>query len=607
MSQRVRIPSLVGALSTYFALMAASLAAQPGFGGAGAPGITPAGANAVQLDFQDLDLAYVMSALAQMAGLNLIYHDLPTKPITLRTTQPVPRADVPNLIRSIAAANGIAVQEDGGFLRLIGGGQTDQPDNRQLYIYRLRHVRAPVLSGTLQALFGGALPQTGGSGLPPTLSQQIQTLQAGPQVQQIPQGIVIGQSGALQGNVLIVPDEVTNSLLIRATPTDWGIIEQAVQALDLRPLQVVIEVVIAEVRYTNNLDVGIAFEASRTRDSDEVIVELPGGSTTPADALAVTGIRFGNVDMQATLTALAANGRVRILSRPVILAQNNQQARILVGTQQPFIQLSQTLPTDPTGSRAEVVQYREVGTVLTILPTINEDGYVNLAVSQEVSSATTATQFGAPIISTREAETQLLARNGQTVVLGGLVDQQTNQVRSGIPFLKDIPVLGLLFGTTREERGNSELFLFLTPYIVSTDDDADQLRRHIEQDRELLEPFVPIVPITPPVTTPVAPSSAAPAADPALAVPAQPTGAPLQQPAEQQEPGAPQEAVPVGGPAPGGPAGNFGPGAGGGRVPPTGGPFGPGGVGPGGQGGPGGQSAPAGGPPPIEIVVPAQP
>src|SRR5690606_3271506 len=122
--------------------------------------------------------------------------------------------------------------------------------------------------------------------------------------------------------------------------------------------------------------------------------------------------------------ALATTGEVRILSRPVVHAQNNQPARILVGTQQPFVQFSQILPTDPVGARAEIVQYREVGTVLSILPTINDDGYVNLAVAQEVSSATAETQFGAPVISTREAETQLLVRNGQTVVLGGLVDQQ---------------------------------------------------------------------------------------------------------------------------------------------------------------------------------------
>jgi general secretion pathway protein D len=145
------------------------------------------------------------------------------------------------------------------------------------------------------------------------------------------------------------------------------------------------------------------------------------------------------------------------------------------------------------------VQYQSVGTSLTILPTINDDGYVNLQVSQEVSSATDEVQFDAPIISTREATTQLLARNGQTVVIGGLVDRQTERVRSGIPFLKDIPLLGFLFGSTREMTGNSELFLFLTPYIVATDEDAETLRREIENRSELLQGIVPITPLLPPV------------------------------------------------------------------------------------------------------------
>src|SRR5690606_34622242 len=145
-------------------------------------------------------------ALAQMAGMNLIYHDLPPKPVTLRTAQPVPRANLPELIRSLATANGVAVIEEGGFVRLIGTGATGEPDNRQLFIYRLRHVRATNLSNTLQALFGGTLAQTSGSTLPPTLSQQLQTLQAGPQAIQAPQVVFTAPQGGLQGNVLIVPD-----------------------------------------------------------------------------------------------------------------------------------------------------------------------------------------------------------------------------------------------------------------------------------------------------------------------------------------------------------------------------------------------------------------
>jgi general secretion pathway protein D len=478
--------------------LAAGAFAWPAPGGAQVPAGPP-----VTLDFQDLDLAYVLSAIAQAAGLNVIYHDLPAKAITIRTAQPVPRAELPALIRAIAAANRVAVIEEGGFIRFMGTGDFEE-DPRQIYFYRLRHARAATLAGTLQSLFGGGGGGGNAQALRPTLGQQLRELQApaAPLVQQTPQGIVIQGGPGFIGNVLIVPDEVTNTLLIRATPGDWAIVEQAVQALDLRPLQVVIEVVIAEVRHTDALDAGVSFTAVRETPGGFGVVDLPPAATTPADALTVEVGRFGSIDIEATLAALAVDGEVRILSRPVVLAQNNQEARILVGSQQPFVQFSQLIPGDPTGTPFQTVQYREVGTVLTILPTINEDGYVNLAVAQEVSSATAETQFGAPIISTREAETQLLARNGQTVVLGGLVDQQVDKVQQGIPILRDIPILGLLFGSTRERTGNSELFLFLTPYIVASDEDADLFRERIENQREMIAPYLPPEPLTPPVILP---------------------------------------------------------------------------------------------------------
>jgi general secretion pathway protein D len=129
-----------------------------------------------------------------------------------------------------------------------------------------------------------------------------------------------------------------------------------------------------------------------------------------------------------------------------------------------------------------VVQYRDVATSLTILPTINPDGYVNLQVLQEVSAATDVTQFGAPIISTREASTHLFVKDGQTAVLGGLVGRQTDKSRSGIPFLSRIPWLGALFGTVIEKTSTSELFLFLTPHVIASDDDLDAVRDRLKRD-----------------------------------------------------------------------------------------------------------------------------
>jgi len=132
-----------------------------------------------------------------------------------------------------------------------------------------------------------------------------------------------------------------------------------------------------------------------------------------------------------------------------------------------------------------------VGTQLTLTPTINEDGYVNLQLAQQVSNATAEVQFGAPVISTREASTHLFVRDGQTAVIGGLVDRAENNTRSGIPFLKDLPLLGGLFGSTTRSEVRSELFLFLTPHIVVTDEDVDRVRDGVQRRPDLLRSALP--------------------------------------------------------------------------------------------------------------------
>jgi general secretion pathway protein D len=113
---------------------------------------------------------------------------------------------------------------------------------------------------------------------------------------------------------------------------------------------------------------------------------------------------------------------------------------------------------------------------------------VNLQVTQEVSNATSETQFGAPIISTREASTHVFVRDGQTGVIGGLIDREQDHSRSGIPILSRIPYIGALFGTTKITTLNSELFLFLTPHIVASDEDEDRARAAVEaRTREIDE------------------------------------------------------------------------------------------------------------------------
>jgi general secretion pathway protein D len=451
---------------------------------------TPQG---ILVDFQDTELRFVITALAEAANLNVSYGELPSRRITLRVRQPVPIAAIGALLRNLAQSNGLIYSEEGGLIRLVpaggdvqlrqGGDSATEP--LQLYVHRLKHARAGRMAATMQSLFGtGGGTYTEVPGLSrQTLSERLRgesiqpfTADTARPAITVPVAAGTGLQAQLTGTIQIVPDETTNALLVRAIASDWEIIRAAIEAMDLRPLQVLIEVVIAEVRTTDESSIGVSAK-----------VEAGNGATPPntrtgelksnvADDFVLSlSQRNTNFSVDVALAALASRGNVRILSRPLLLAQNNQEARILVGEQRPFVQVFRSLPTDGA-IRDQVVQYRDVATTLTIRPTINPDGYVNLQVLQEVSTATDATQFGAPIISTREASTYLFVRGGQTAVLGGLVSRQTDRVRTGIPILSRIPWLGVLFGTTTDDVTTSELFLFLTPHVITTDEDADRLR-----------------------------------------------------------------------------------------------------------------------------------
>lgn len=476
---------------------------------------TPEG---VLLDFQSSDLRVVVSALAEAAGLNVVYGDLPSRAVTLRMSRPVPRADLLPLLRSLVESHGLRVEEAAGVLRIVA----DAPAGRQagpraeaqepapergLYVYRLRHAQAPRLAQTLGSLFGGAIAMPGGAGGRGTgraerAPQRIQPfqLEQEPEVR-VDIGAVRSPAlpGEVRGEVQIVPDELTNSLLVRASAEDYAVILQAIEALDLRPLQALIEVLIVEVRRDRDHEVGVSLGR---------IDSLSPGISDRFDATlrAAAGGDFnftvrdlGALGIDAAVSLLAASGDVRILSRPVVVAQNNQEARIMVGAERPFVQVFRSLPTE-SAIRDQIVQYRDVGTTLTITPTINPDGYVNLDVLQEVSTATAETQFGAPVISTREASTRLFVRDGQSVVIGGLIDEQRDRTRSGIPLLKDIPILGYLFGTTRDRRIQSELFLFLTPHIIDSDQDVDRVREAVEGRTQMIPAIPP--PLLPPTTAP---------------------------------------------------------------------------------------------------------
>jgi general secretion pathway protein D len=466
-------------------------------------------ASGVEFNFQDVDLRVVLSALGEAAGMNVMFSSVPTRTVTLRTSKPVPVPEVRSYFESLVRAHGMGMTQEGGLVRVSGegarmetlvgdasgtaGARAGAP---RMFVYPLRHAQADALAQTLTTLFGLGNSGPAGESASPAraLSEDLRSTRiplgsAGEAPAAAPAAPVQlaanrsfndGPVAGLQGHVQIVPDNRTNALLVRASPADYETMKSAIQQLDARPMQVMIEVLIAEVRRDKQDSPGITASLPTQAlglGAATVASSLTGGA---AGDLALQIFNLGGVKADVALHALASSSNVSILSRPVVLAQNNQEARIMVGSERPFIQLFRSLPTDGA-VRDQVVQYRDVGTQLTIRPTINPDGYVTMSVLQQVSNATAETQFGAPVISTREAKTQLMMKNNQTVVIGGLIDHQRETTSSGIPFLKDLPVVGALFRSAAQQRTNvTEMFIFITPHVLKTDQDLDTVTQDIQ-------------------------------------------------------------------------------------------------------------------------------
>jgi len=443
------------------------------------------------------------------------------------------------------------------------------------YVYRLKHASAEELAGTLSELFG--IASSGGSGrarvqsledrsLSRTLGnlrrRDIDALDA----RRVYTPLVIagdpvqarsGDSSSTSApgvGTTVVPDLATNALVIRTTPSNFAVLRETIEALDVRPPQVLLEVLIAEVSLDKSTEFGVNWSAftRRVRGGDTTLIDaghVPGRLNNDS-LIARAGDAFlrvvylNDVDVRAVLRAIGLRSNVRVLSTPHVLALNNEEARILVGSQVPFNQSSRTGLTEVVD---RLVQYKDVGTQLTIVPTINDDGYVTVRILQEVSALTTQTlaaALGAPIITTREAETSAIVRDGQTIIIGGLIGDGQEVSESGVPFLKDIPWLGALFRNRFSSRSRTELAIFVTPRVVFTDADADALvdstRRRLRETEKAFPGRLDSLPdgsgrrlprVPPPAAPPTRPPATVPPVGPSAAVPPGAAMAPSSAPA----------------------------------------------------------------------------
>jgi general secretion pathway protein D len=373
---------------------------------------------------------------------------------------------------------------------------------------------------------------------------------------QLPGGV-----GTTSGEVRVIADKDTNSLLILASAADYDVIEGALKKLDVVRRQVLVEVLLAEVTLDDNLQFGVDwFIRARNNTSGSLGAQfLPSGGRVPSATNAVplpfpTGLQLVNLtgtEVRAVLNALGTDGKTQILSSPQIMVLDNEKAEIKVGNRISVQTSAQSGVSTGTGVISSF-QYLETGILLAVTPRINSGGMVTLEVNQEVSEAVPGSGGTAinpnPDVSTRNAKTSVVVASGDSIVMGGLIKENNARTTSGLPLLSKIPVLGALFGNQSFTRNRTELVLVITPRIINDTTQAREATNELRDKLPALEKLLPkrqdpatapvdrppprtlLVPqpgtiIVPPGTVLVPPSGAAPA--PSAAGPRPPAKAPV--------------------------------------------------------------------------------
>jgi len=281
--------------------------------------------------------------------------------------------------------------------------------------------------------------------------------------------------GDLVGQVYVVADEDTNSLVVRTATKHFERVKEIIDELDLAIPQVLIKVLIAEVTHEDELDLGTEFSILNLQSGAtlEVTGDL-GGTDERAGGVVTATMTTG---LAATFNALQREGRLDVLSRPYILASDNQEASITVGQEVPFITNSRTTET---GQTINTIEYEDIGIILNVTPHINPQGLVILDVAPEISHLTDTTvplseTVNATVYAKRSATTQVAIHDGQTIVIGGLMEDRIADAVRKVPFLGDIPLLGALFRRTQKTKIKTELLIFLTPHVAKEPNDLEAM------------------------------------------------------------------------------------------------------------------------------------
>ncbi len=345
---------------------------------------------------------------------------------------------------------------------------------------------SPRPSGLAQSPTGQPRPATGAQAHRPS------ALQPGLSTGR-PTGAPPGQQAGPE--IRIIGDSTTNSLVIWASPRDYRKIRKALEQLDIVPLQVLIEATVAEVTLKNQLRYGIEW-ALRSGDFAATFSRLPGGAVR--SLFPGFSAVFSGTDVTAVLNALESVTDVTVVSSPHLLVLDNQTARIQVGDQVPIVTQQAQSVISPEAPVVNSIELRDTGVILSVTPRVNASGLVVMELQQEVSNVvraegqTTESEQATPTISQRQISSTVAVQSGETIVLGGLIQDNKDNAVSGVPFLSRLPIIGPLFGTRSRNGNRTEILVMLTPKVIRGVAEAraitDEMRRRLQTVAPLTTP-----------------------------------------------------------------------------------------------------------------------
>ncbi len=447
----------------------------------------------ISLDLKGVDILDVLKLLSQKSGLNFIAG----RNVSGRVTIFVNEVDVWDAFELIVGANDLAYERRGAIITVMMArdyellyGERFQ-ERKESLVQRLKYAKVVQVATTLNQVkssVGRVVADEATNTLivndvPVRLAEMrglLEQLDRPTETRVYTPNYTEAEKLKEKVQELLSPvgtftfDARTNTVIVSDLVEVLRRVDQVIRAFDAPDGQVLIEAKIVKVELGDEMDLGIDWQQLfsgldlRSRSNFRVLSDIVGGTTTGAALKLATSPKENT---QIIIEALKKLTKTETLSSPRIMVSNNQEAKILVGKKEAVVTVTTTVPATGSTVSSPEIQFVDVGTKLFVTPNIKRDGHIQMKIRPEVSTAEVQTfqTNRIPIVTSTEAETNVLVTSGSTLIIGGLIETKRDRTESRIPVLGDIPILGLPFRGSTDVKKKTELVVFLTPQIVLPD------------------------------------------------------------------------------------------------------------------------------------------